>query len=77
MLPFPSVGQVFFDGRGPERCLRVTWRGAGRQIVVSLWRDDTCVGTVHLSRTEASRLIAALATGLAESEATSHADEAV
>lgn len=46
--------------------LRVTWRPALGVMNLSLWRDDTCVGTFHLSTVEAGRLVAFVATSLAK-----------
>lgn len=49
------------DGRG----LRATWRPAQGMTNLSLWRDDVCVETFHLSTEQMGELIAFLATGLA------------
>lgn len=46
--------EVFEDGRG--RVLRVTWHPDAKTVVVSIWKDSTCVGTVHLDVDDASRL---------------------
>jgi len=65
VVPFPTDGDVFLDARGSERCLRVSWHHDRGLAVVSLWRGDTCVGTLQLTREEVPRVIAALANGLA------------
>jgi hypothetical protein len=51
------------DVRG-DRALQVTWHDDRGVVVVSLWRDGRCAGTVRLDRAEAAAMIAALAEGL-------------
>lgn len=68
-------GTVHFpDSRGPDRLLRTSWHG--EQLVVSLWREGTCVGTTRLTRGEAARLLGSLATGLAENDSAEPASDA-
>lgn len=69
VVPLPSSGDVFVDARHPDKGLRVTWHHDSAVVVVSLWRGDTCTGTLRLAPEEVPRLIAALADGLAESYA--------
>lgn len=66
VVPLPSRGDVFLDARGTERGMRVSWHHDRGLVVVSLWRGDTCVGTLQLPREEVPRLIVALASGLTE-----------
>ncbi len=66
VVPFPASGELFLDARGGERVLRVSWHHEQELVVLSLWRADTCVGTLRLSRDEVPDLIATLAQGLAE-----------
>lgn len=66
VVPLPAQGDVFLDARGTERGMRVTWHHESGVVVVSLWRGDTCVGTLQLPREEVPRLIVTLANGLAE-----------
>ena len=66
VVPLPSRGDVFLDARGTTRGMRVSWHHDQGLVVVSLWRTDTCVGTLRLPREEVPRLISALAEGLAE-----------
>ncbi len=47
--------------------LRATWRPARGFVNLSLWRDDRCVETFHLTPTDASDLIAFLVAGFAAS----------
>ena len=67
VVPLPSRGDVFLDGRGSDRGMRVSWHHEQGLVVVSLWRADTCVGTMQLRREDVPRLISALVEGLAES----------
>ena len=64
----PETGGVrrdlFVDERGAA--MRVTWHPERDEVVVSLWRADRCTQTVRLSRRDAGRLAAFLATALAE-----------
>ena len=66
VVPLPSRGDVFLDARDSERAMRVSWHHDQGLVVVSLWRADTCIGTMRLHHDEVPRLIAALAHGLAE-----------
>ena len=47
----PVHGEVFVDARGGDRTLRVSWHRPHTPdgvVVLSLWRDDTCVGSFRL-----------------------------
>jgi len=46
--------ELFVDPRGTA--LRITWHADDAVAVVSLWRDDECLGTVRLPPEEAARL---------------------
>ena len=46
--------------------LRATWHLDRGFVNVSLWRDDRCVETFHLTPAEAGRLIGFLASGLGD-----------
>ena len=65
VLSLPEGVEMFSDARGEERSMRVTWHHESGLVVVSLWRDGACVGTLRLQRDEVPRLIGALADGLA------------
>lgn len=69
LVPLPLRGDVFLDARGADRGMRVSWHHEQGLVVVSLWRADTCIGTLQLPREEVPRLIVALAGGLAEEAA--------
>ena len=66
VVPLPVQGDVFLDARGAGRGMRLSWHHEQGVVVVSLWRADTCVGTMQLSHDEVPRLVAALTDGLAE-----------
>lgn len=46
--------------------LRATWHLDRGFLNLSLWREDRCVETFHLTPAEAGRLVGFLATGLAD-----------
>jgi hypothetical protein len=62
----PRTGAVFFDPRGEDRSLRVTWHQEQQLVVLSLWRDNVCAGTFRRSADEVPDLIALLRRGLDE-----------
>jgi hypothetical protein len=66
VLTLPDGAEMFFDVRGVERCLRVSWHRDLGLVVVSVWRGDMCVGTVRLPREDVPALITTLAQGLGE-----------
>ncbi|MCZ7527274.1 MAG: hypothetical protein M5U14_13360 [Acidimicrobiia bacterium] len=50
----PTRREVLDDSRGAS--LRATWHSRERLLVMSLWRDDGCRGTVQLAPAEVARL---------------------
>ena len=54
------------DVRGRSRALRASWHHEAGLLVLSLWRDDACVGTVRLSSREAIHLAEVIVAGLAD-----------
>ncbi len=64
--PLPRTGGVFLDPRGEDRSLRVSWHAESDVVVLSLWRDNLCVGTFRLAVDEVPDLIDLLRAGLAE-----------
>jgi hypothetical protein len=64
--PLPRTGGVFLDPRGEDRSLRVSWHPESDVVVLSLWRDNLCVGTFRLAVDEVPDLIDMLRTGLSE-----------
>ena len=63
-------GEFFIDARGHG--LQLTWSPGREVVIVSLWQDDRCTGTIRLPITEAPRaaefLMAALGDWLGETE---------
>lgn len=64
-MPVPCRA-LFIDNRGGA--LRVTWHEARGLVVLSLWRQDACVGTCQLSVEDATRLSRFLAAQTAGSQ---------
>src|SRR3954447_2386409 len=66
VLAMPRHGRWSWDDRGDGRAVRVSTHADAGLLVVSLWRDDLCVGTVRLAPVGAAALATALTDGLAE-----------
>jgi hypothetical protein len=67
--PLPATGQVYVDGRGDERTLRVSWHhevGDEGVVVLSLWRDGVCVGSFRMESHQVRDLVDVLRSGLDE-----------
>jgi hypothetical protein len=58
------VTDTFVDDRGSA--LRATWHADAGVVVVSLWRDATCVGTIRLDTADTARLAALLSSAVME-----------
>src|SRR3954451_22688635 len=66
------VGRILaIDERGIG--MRCTWHLERGFINLSLWRDDTCVETFHLTPADAANLVSFLASGLADATAVASA----
>ncbi len=66
-VPLPTQREIYLDPRGDGRGMRVTCHPEHGVVVVSLWRERECVGTMHLPQDEVPRLLAQLAQVLYES----------
>ncbi|WP_432923677.1 hypothetical protein ACQPZZ_27240 [Microbispora sp. CA-135349] len=64
VVPLPSFGEVFFDARGQDRVLRVTWHDG--TLVLSLWRGEMCTASFRMPMNDVGRLIDTLDDGFAE-----------
>jgi hypothetical protein len=64
VVPLPSFGEVFFDARGQERVLRVTWHEG--TLVLSLWRGEMCTASFRMPFQDVQRLLETLEVGFAE-----------
>jgi hypothetical protein len=60
---------VFLDGRGDDRALRMSWHSEAELVVLSMWRENVCVGTFRLAASEVPAMIAFLSSGFAASYA--------
>lgn len=61
--PEPLGRYVALDDQG--KALRATWRPAHGFVNLSLWRDDTCIETFHLTTKDASGFVAFLVSAFA------------
>ena len=64
-VALPVHGHWAWDARGDGRAVRVSTHPESGLLNVSLWREDTCVGTARLRPEEATALVAGLTEGLA------------
>jgi hypothetical protein len=64
---------VFLDGRGDERALRLSWHDEAGLVVLSMWRENVCVGSFRLVAQDVPAMIAFLSSGLATSYAETRA----
>ena len=55
--PLPIRGEVVVDARGGARALRVSWHPEHAMVVLSIWRGNTCVGTVQVDSAEVPHLV--------------------
>jgi hypothetical protein len=60
----PTRRDVFIDQRGAG--LRVTWHPEQDLLVLSVWHDDRCVGTVRMPVQDVPRLSALLTAALGD-----------
>lgn len=67
VVSLPWSGSTFADARGPSRWLRVTWHDEADVVVLSIWRDGSCIGTVRVDRADVPALVTTLVEGLADS----------
>lgn len=62
-MPLPRAGETYDDLRGEGRRLRVAWHTERDVVVLSLWRDNVCTGTVQLSAADAADLVDVIGAG--------------
>ena len=65
VLALPTGGAVVHDARGEHRWMRVTWHDEAGVVVLSVWRDGSCVATMRVERGDVPALVNALVEGLA------------
>jgi hypothetical protein len=68
--PLPRLGEVFFDARGEDRALRLSWHPDPGVMVFSVWNGGVCTGTFRLPAPDLPALMDTLAQGVPESWAT-------
>jgi hypothetical protein len=68
--PLPRTGSIFFDARGDDRALRVSWHEEADLVVVSLWRDNVCTGSFRLAGADIPDAIDTLVNALRQRTAT-------
>lgn len=66
VVRLPTRGQWAWDVRGEGRAVRITAHVEFGLVNLSVWRHDTCVGTVRLLPSEVANLMTGLSEGLAE-----------
>jgi hypothetical protein len=66
VIPLPRHGQWIEDLRGEGRSVRVSTHEDAGLLNLSIWRHDTCVGTVRLSPEDVATLMGGLSEGLAQ-----------
>jgi hypothetical protein len=66
VIPLPRHGQWAWDLRGEGRAVRVSTHAEAGLLNLSVWRGDTCVGTVRLLPVDVAKLMTGLSTGLAD-----------
>ncbi|GAA2103804.1 hypothetical protein [Actinomadura alba] len=62
--PLPRVGEVFFDARGEDRALRLSWHPEPGVMVFSFWNRGVCTSTFRLPAAEVPALLETLAEGV-------------
>src|SRR3954469_4177021 len=62
----PAGRWTWESARAHTRAIRISPRTKQRVVNISLWRDDRCVGSVHLSPAEAASVAAKLSQALAD-----------
>src|SRR3954451_2018607 len=62
----PAGRWTWESARAHTRAIRISPRSKQRVVNISLWRDERCVGSVHLSPAEAASVAAKLSEALAD-----------
>jgi hypothetical protein len=66
VVRLPVRGQWAWDVRGEGRAVRISAHVESGLVNLSVWRHDTCVGTVRLLPSEVANLMTGLSEGLAQ-----------
>ncbi|PKK14733.1 MAG: hypothetical protein BUE48_008865 [Thermomonospora sp. CIF 1] len=62
--PLPRAGEVFFDARGEDRALRLSWHPDAQVMVISIWNGGVCSGTFRLSARDIPAFMESLSQGM-------------
>ncbi|MEO5877487.1 MAG: hypothetical protein ABIS86_20150 [Streptosporangiaceae bacterium] len=62
--PLPRTGEVFFDARGDDRALRLSWHPDAGVMVISVWNRGTCTATFRLPAGDVPGFVEAMSVGL-------------
>jgi hypothetical protein len=76
VVRLPVRGQWAWDARGEGRAVRISAHVESGLVNLSVWRHDTCVGTVRLLPSEVANLMTGLSEGLAQLAREPHDDGA-
>ena len=66
--PLPRMGEVFFDDRGEERALRLSWHADSAVMVFSMWNRGVCSGTFRLMSRDVPAFMEALSQAVQPSQ---------
>lgn len=68
VVPLPSCGEVFLDVHDERRLLRAVWQRDETLdvVVLSLWRDDDCVGEFRMGAEDVLEFVRVLVEGLVD-----------
>ena len=55
---------VFLDARGDDRALRMSWHAEAGLVVLSMWRENVCVGSFRLDVEDVPEMITFLCASL-------------
>jgi hypothetical protein len=66
VVRMPVRGQWAWDVRGEGRAARISAHAEAGLVNLSVWRHDTCVGTVRLRPAEVANLVTGLTESLAQ-----------
>jgi hypothetical protein len=64
LLAPPAPSETYVDARGGGRWMRATWHPEADCVVLSVWRDTTCIATMRVARDDVPGLVQTLVGGL-------------
>ncbi|MBK6873434.1 MAG: hypothetical protein IPJ14_08475 [Kineosporiaceae bacterium] len=72
--PIPRRGDIVVGRDARGRALRVSSHPEQNRVVLSIWQDDTCVGTVRVSGQDLPELLRSLSQALVDLDQASRHD---